>query len=129
VSALLDVVAAFLMLSGAVIAVIAAVGLHRLPDVYARMHVATKPATLGITLCLTGAAVRVEGASTATKLMLAVVFQLVTTPAAGHLLGRAAHAARAEVSEHTVLDEMRPLPPTDPAGVTSRPAPPKGPLP
>jgi multicomponent Na+:H+ antiporter subunit G len=129
VSALLDVVAAFLMLSGAVIAVIAAVGLHRLPDVYARMHVATKPATLGITLCLTGAALRVEGASTATKLMLAVVFQLVTTPAAGHLLGRAAHAARAEVSEHTVLDEMRPLPPTDPAGATSRPAPPKGPLP
>ncbi len=108
-TAVLDVVAALLMLSGAVIAVIAAVGLHRLPDVYARMHVATKPATLGITLCLSGAALRVD-ASTATKLVLAVVFQLVTTPAAGHLLGRAAHAARAEVSEHTVLDEMRPLP-------------------
>ena len=106
----LDVVGAVLMLSGALIVVIAAVGLHRLPDVYARMHVATKPATLGITLCLSGAALRADSTSTATKLLLAVVFQLVTTPAAGHLLGRAAHVARAPVSKYTFLDELRPLP-------------------
>ena len=74
------------------------------------MHVATKPATLGITLCLTGAALRVPGASSVTKLVLAIAFQLVTTPAAGHLLGRAAHAARAPMSKYTVLDELRPLP-------------------
>lgn len=122
-STVLDVIAAILMLSGAVIAIIAAIGLHRLPDVYARMHVATKPATLGVALCLSGAALRADGPSTATKLVLAIVFQLVTTPAAGHLLGRAAHAARAEVSEYTVMDELRPLPaPTtaDPSG-QSRP--------
>lgn len=112
-SAVLDIIASVLMLSGAMIAVIAAIGLHRLPDVYARMHVATKPATLGITLCLAGAALRADGPSTASKLVLAIVFQLITTPAAGHLLGRAAHAARATVSEHTVVDELRPLPNTD----------------
>jgi multicomponent Na+:H+ antiporter subunit G len=106
----LDIVSAILMLTGSVVAVIAAVGLHRLPDVYARMHVATKPATFGITLCLSGAALRVDGASTVTKLVLAIVFQLITTPAAGHLLGRAAHAARAPMSEYTVIDELRPLP-------------------
>lgn len=111
-STMLDVVAAVLILAGAGVAVIAAVGLHRLPDVYARMHVATKPATFGITLCLVGSALRSGGASTATKLVLAVVFQLVTTPAAGHLLGRAAHAERAQLSEFTVIDELRPLPAT-----------------
>ena len=55
----LDIVGAAMMLAGAVIAIIAAVGLHTMPDVYARMHVATKPATLGIALCLGGAALRV----------------------------------------------------------------------
>jgi len=105
-----DVVAATLMLAGGMVAIIAAVGLHRLPDVYARMHVATKPATLGIALCLTGAAVAADSPSTATKLLLAVIFQLVTTPVAGHLLGRAAHAAKAPVSEYTVIDELRALP-------------------
>lgn len=107
----LDVASAVLMIGGAVVAVIAAIGLHRMPDVYARMHVATKPATLGITLCLSGAALQVDSASTATKLVVAIVFQLVTTPAAGHLLGRAAHAARVPMSEHTVTDDLRPLPP------------------
>jgi multicomponent Na+:H+ antiporter subunit G len=110
VSLIVDVVAAILILSGAVIAVIAAVGLHTMPDVYARMHVATKPATLGITLCLTGAALLADSTSMVTKLVLAIVFQLVTTPAAGHLLGRAAHSARAPVSEYTFMDELRPLP-------------------
>jgi multicomponent Na+:H+ antiporter subunit G len=81
VRAVADVVAAVLMLAGGVIAVIAAVGLHRLPDVYARMHVATKPATLGVTLCLTGAAIAADSPSTA--------------------------------SEHTVVDELRPLPFTE----------------
>jgi multicomponent Na+:H+ antiporter subunit G len=102
----LDVVAAALMLSGAAIAIIAAYGLHRLPDVYARMHVATKPATLGIALCLAGAALRADHPSTATKLVLAIAFQLVTTPVAGHLLGRAAHAARVPQSEYTFIDEL-----------------------
>jgi multicomponent Na+:H+ antiporter subunit G len=115
VNAVLDVTAGALMLSGAVVAVIAAVGLHRMPDVYARMHVATKPATLGITLCLSGAALRVSGAATVTKLVVAVAFQLVTTPVAGHLLGRAAHASRAPVSEHMIMDDLRPLPAPAPA--------------
>lgn len=102
-----DVVASALMLAGAFTMLIAAIGLHRLPDVYARMHVATKPATLGIALCLTGAAIASDQASTASKLVLAVMFQLFTTPAAGHLLGRAAHAAGAPMSEHTFVDELR----------------------
>jgi multicomponent Na+:H+ antiporter subunit G len=126
VSVVVDVVAAILILSGAVIAVIAAVGLHTMPDVYARMHVATKPATLGITLCLSGAALLADSTSMVTKLVLAIVFQLVTTPAAGHLLGRAAHAARAPVSEYTFVDELRSLPTDgdgaagDAAGTTPR---------
>lgn len=104
---ILDIVASVLLITGSLVAVIAAFGLHRMPDVYARMHVATKPATLGIALCLSGAALRTD-ASTATKLVLAAVFQLITVPAAGHLLGRAAHAAHARTSEYTVLDELRP---------------------
>ena len=102
-----DVISAALMLAGAAVTVIAAIGLHRMPDVYARMHVATKPATFGIALCLLGAALGADSASTATKLVLAMVFQLVTAPVAGHLLGRAAHATRAEQSEYTFIDELQ----------------------
>ena len=49
------------------------VGLYRLPDVYARMHAATKPATLGVALCLAGAAVRADDPSDVAKLVAAIV--------------------------------------------------------
>ncbi len=102
----LDVVAAALILSGSSLALIAAVGLHRLGDLYARMHAATKPATLGIGLCLSGAALTVDHLSTVTKIVLAIVLQLPTNPVAAHLLGRSAHHAGAAKSPTTVLDEL-----------------------
>ena len=102
----LTVVAAVLLLSGTFLTVTAVVGLYRLPDIYARMHAATKPATLGITLCLLGAALTVDDVDVATKLLLAAVFQLLTAPVSGHLLGRAAHDTGAAQSTATVVDEL-----------------------
>jgi multicomponent Na+:H+ antiporter subunit G len=105
-SGVLDVVAAVLLLTGSSLALVAAIGLVRLPDVYARMHAATKPATLGISLCLTGAALRVDDVSDVAKIALAVAFQLLTNPVAAHLFGRAAHRVGSPQSEHTVVDEL-----------------------
>lgn len=102
----LDVVSAGLLLAGTGLTVTAVVGLYRLPDVYARMHAGTKPATLGISLCLTGAMFQADGLSVVTKLVLVVAFQLATAPVSGHLLGRAAHDAGAQRSSHTVVDEL-----------------------
>lgn len=105
-SGALDVVAAVLLLAGSSLALVAGLGLLRLPDVYARMHAATKPATLGITLCLSGAALRVDDLSDVAKIGLAVAFQLLTNPVAAHLFGRAAHRVGSPQSDQTVIDEM-----------------------
>ena len=48
-------IAALLMLFGAVVSVISALGMIRLPDVYTRSHAATKSATLSVLCCLLGA--------------------------------------------------------------------------
>lgn len=109
-----DIVTAALLLAGSVLALVAAIGLHRLPDLYARMHAATKPATLGLALCLTAAIIAVDGIDTRTKLALAIALQFLTAPTAAHLLGRAAHEHRVEQSPHTVIDELgEPNPTTD----------------
>ena len=105
-STVLDVASAVLVLSGSAIALVAALGLHRLPDLYARMHAATKPATLGISLCLAGAVLQVDDLGDGTKVVLAIALQLVTNPVGAHLLGRAAHRAGAATSPATVLDEL-----------------------
>jgi multicomponent Na+:H+ antiporter subunit G len=57
------------------------------------MHAAAKPVSLGIVLLLAGAALRVQGVHDVLEIVLIAAFQLVTTPIAAHMLGRAAFRA------------------------------------
>ena len=104
VEVLLDVVSAALLLTGSALTLIAAIGLFRMPDAYARIHVATKPATLGIACTLSGAALQLSGVSDVTKLVLALGFQLLTVPASSHLLARAGRLRRLAPAEPDVVD-------------------------
>jgi multicomponent Na+:H+ antiporter subunit G len=88
VNGVLDVITAVLFVTGALLALVAAVGLHRLGDTRSRMHAATKPATLGVLCCAVGAALQADSVSLVTKLAVAVVLQLVTAPVGAHMLAR-----------------------------------------
>ncbi|HVM09405.1 MAG TPA: monovalent cation/H(+) antiporter subunit G [Acidimicrobiales bacterium] len=103
---MVDVIAAALLLSGTSLAVIAGIGLHRFPDVFARMHAATKPATLGLVLVLAGAALQVDRPGAVAKLLLVLAFQFITAPVGAHMVGRAAYRAGTELSPDTVVDEL-----------------------
>lgn len=86
---LVDFVSGVLLIAGALLALVASIGLHRLPDTLARMHAATKPATLGVALCALGAIIQINDISTITKIVVVVVLQLVAAPIGAHVLGRA----------------------------------------
>jgi multicomponent Na+:H+ antiporter subunit G len=101
-----EVVAGAALLVGSVLCLLAAVGLHRMPDLYARMHAATKVSTLGLVATAVGGVIVLGAAEWRTRLVLAVVLQFASAPAAAHLLGRAAHDRRVARSPHTVLDEL-----------------------
>jgi multicomponent Na+:H+ antiporter subunit G len=104
-SVVLDVVSAVLLLAGSLLTLIAAIGMYRLPDAYGRIHVATKPATLGIAMTLSGAVLQTQGLPDVTKLVLAVCLQFATVPAASHLLGRAARSTGLRPARPDVIDE------------------------
>ena len=101
-----EIVASVLILLGALLALLAGVGLVRLPDVFARMHAATKPATLGLVLICLGAAVTDAELADVAKLALVVVLQFLTAPAGAHMVGRAAYHAGGLLDRRTVLDEL-----------------------
>ena len=103
----LDLLSAALMMTGVAFAVIAAIGLVRLPDLFSRMHAATKPTTLGLALVLLGAALRVETGGDAAKLLLVGAFTFLTAPVGAHVLGRSAYRAGIGGLEHLVVDELR----------------------
>ncbi len=103
---IIEIVAGAMMLVGALLAVIAGLGLQRFPDVFARMHAATKPATLGMALLLVGAAMLVPDPGSRAKLLLVVVLQFVTVAVGSHLVGRAAYRAGTEMDPGTTVDEL-----------------------
>ena len=87
---MIDVLAGALLISGALLATIAAIGIVRFPDVLSRMHAATKPQTVGLLLILAGLGLRLQDVSDITVLVLIAVFQLLTAPVSAHMVGRAA---------------------------------------
>lgn len=105
-SGVLDVVVAVLLLGGVTLAFLAALGLQQFDDVFARMHSATKPATLGLVMILLAAALRLTGDGDVTKLLLVLVLQFITAPVGAHMVGRAAYRAGTELSERTQIDEL-----------------------
>lgn len=104
-SIVVDVVSAVLLLCGSALALVTAVGLHTMPDAYARLHVQTKATTLAILLTMSGAMLQVPGAPDVLKLVLVVLLQFWTTPIASHLIGRAARGAGLEPATPLAVDD------------------------
>lgn len=102
----MDVVASVLMVAGALLALIAAWGQLRFDDVFVRIHLATKPATLGLALVLTGALIDADGLAPSAKLGLAIALQFATAPISAHLVGRAAHLAGDASRDDLVVDDL-----------------------
>mgnify|MGYP001461256734 CR=1 FL=1 len=101
-----EILSAAFLLTGVALYVIAAVGINRFPDVFSRMHAATKPATLGLVCVLIGASFRMERPGDIAKLALVAGLQLLTAPVAAHLVGRAAYHDGGHLGPETVLDEL-----------------------
>jgi multicomponent Na+:H+ antiporter subunit G len=75
---------------GIFFAVVAAIGLVRLPDLYTRAHSTSKSETLGAVLTLAAVAIAFEGSLTTLKTALLLLFMFLTNPTAAHAITRAA---------------------------------------
>ncbi len=87
---MIDVLIGLLALTGGFFAVIAALGVLRLPDVLVRMHASTKAGTLACGLIMASTAVYFGDGSVVFRVVAIVLFLLLTAPVAAHMIGRAA---------------------------------------
>jgi multicomponent Na+:H+ antiporter subunit G len=101
-----DWIASLLLLTGTGFALLGAIGLQRFPDVFARMHAATKPVTLGLAFALLGAALVKEDFPSAVKLLLAAALQFITAPVGAHMIGRAAYRDGNQFGPDYQVDEL-----------------------
>lgn len=107
IGAISDIVAGLLLIAGAIFVLLAAIGLWRLPDIYSRMHAASKAGTLGSGLMLIALAVHAGDTSTTSRAIAGVVFFLLTAPISAHLLAKAAYAVGYRLTDETVMDELK----------------------
>lgn len=105
---MINIIAGLLLITGAFFALVATVGLIRLPDVYSRMHAASKAGTVGSGLMMIALAFTAGDTGTAIRALAGVVFFLLTAPIAAHLLARAAYKVGYQLWTGSVVDEMQP---------------------
>lgn len=87
----IDVASGVLLLAGSGFALTGGIGLLRFPDFFTRTHAAGLTDSAGATLILLGLLLQLPEWPTAIRLVLVLVFMLITGPTATHAL---AHAAR-----------------------------------
>jgi multicomponent Na+:H+ antiporter subunit G len=102
-------IAAACFLAGATLALLAGVGVLRMPDVFTRMQASTKASTLGLGFLLVGLAIERPDLATLMRAGIIGVFMMLTSAVAAHVIARAAALTGAPLWEGTKIDE-RPEP-------------------
>jgi multicomponent Na+:H+ antiporter subunit G len=97
---------AAMVIIGSAFALIAALGLLRLPDVFTRMHAASKAGTLGSGVLLIALGIQAGDTGTLTRALAGVAFFMLTAPISAHLLAKASYAMGYRMSALSVVDEM-----------------------
>jgi multicomponent Na+:H+ antiporter subunit G len=97
-----------LFIAGATLALLASVGVLRMPDVLTRMQASTKASTLGLGCLLLGLAIRNAELSFVIRAGSIATFMLLTTAVSAHVIARAAARGGAPLWKGTVVDERPP---------------------
>lgn len=100
-------IAAFLVVSGSLFVGLAGIGIIRMPDLYARLHAASKAATLGVAFLAIAVVLHFDHWSIGFRALAFGLTLFVTAPISAHLIARAAFLIKTEVTE-SVVDDTQP---------------------
>lgn len=102
---MIDWISAGLVVVGATLALLAGVGVWRMPDVFTRMQASTKASTLGLGCLLAALAIRHPDVSVVMRALSIGAFMMLTTAVSAHVIARAAAQSGAALWKGTLIDE------------------------
>jgi multicomponent Na+:H+ antiporter subunit G len=106
---LTEIIISLFVLLGGFLSLLGSIGIIRFPDVYGRLHAATKSATLGVISIMLAVFVHfhfVEGLFSG-KILLTIVFVFLTAPVAGFMISRSAYNVGVELWDQSVQDDLK----------------------
>ncbi|MGV3713957.1 monovalent cation/H(+) antiporter subunit G [Pseudolysinimonas sp.] len=102
----IDTVAAVFVVLGALLSLVAGVGVLRFPDALSRLHAGTKPQVLGLVFIVLAVALSARTWTVLLLLIPVVLFQLLTAPVAAHMIGRAGYRTKNLRADLLLVDEL-----------------------
>lgn len=103
----MSVLISVLMVIGALFCLVAAIGIFRMPDLYMRMHAATKAGAFGGSLLVLAAALHFGTPRAAVMAVLIIVFFYFTAPIAAQVFGLAAYRRGVPLWEKSKVDKLK----------------------
>lgn len=103
-----EIITSFFVIVGTFFIFVSAIGLIRLRDVYTRTHAGGKSSTLGVMSIMFGAVIffLVTQDDFNFKLILTIIFVLMTAPLAALAVNRSAYRTNVKLDEATSMDEL-----------------------
>ncbi|MEO8683863.1 MAG: monovalent cation/H(+) antiporter subunit G [Devosia sp.] len=95
-----------LLLAGSLFGLIAALGVLRLPDLYTRLHAASKAGAVGGGMILLAVALVSFDGAVALRALIGIGFLLMTSPVAAHLLARASYKTGNRPAQITASNDL-----------------------
>jgi len=102
-----DLIIGILASFGALFALLAGIGIVRMPDLYLRISVTTKAATLGIGLIMFAAGIYFNESSITTRVLAIIFFLFLTAPVGAHLIGRSSYFTGIELWKKSKMDDLK----------------------
>lgn len=101
-----EIIVVILSSLGTLFILLAAIGIVKMPDLYLRISVTTKAATLGIGLILLAAGIFFSDISILARVIAIIVFMLLTAPVGAHMIGRASYFIGVKMWHKSTIDEL-----------------------
>jgi multicomponent Na+:H+ antiporter subunit G len=94
-----------LLVTGSTLALLAGIGVLRMPDVFTRMQASTKASTLGLGCLLVALVIRHPEVSFVMRASSIGAFMMLTTAVSAHVIARAAAMSGVPLWKGTLVDE------------------------
>ena len=101
----IKIIGAVVTLIGSIFIFLGSLGLVRMPDFFNRIQAGTKASTLGTMLSLLG--IGIINYQWAGKIIILIVFVLMTNPISSHVIARAAYYIRINLTSKTLVDKLK----------------------
>ena len=102
---ILNIIGGVVAILGSIFLFLGSLGLVRMPDAYNRIQTGTKASTLGTMLSTLGLMfIYPEWFG---KLVILILFVLITNPVSSHALARAAYHIKVPFTKKTVVDQLK----------------------